>query len=162
MISAVCLSRHSDFLGTRCHQIFHTINSIGQTGDTPFPPAIIIMAQTPPTPGGTLAPPDKSPIFAFTAALALGFYLCTFVFTIRWLLFADEGWRLRKIINQQMVVVTVFIFVLTMAFTALDLKGAIDQIRLLMSNPGVQYASPMWMNISKVTRSVKTTQYNHG
>lgn len=161
MISTVCLSRHN-FLGTRCHQILHTIYSIGQTGDTPFPPAIIIMAQIPPTPGGTLAPPDKSPIFAFTAALALGFYLCTFVFTIRWLLFADEGWRLRKIINQQMVVVTIFIFALTMAFTALDLKGDIDQIRLLMSNPDVQYASPMWMSICKVTRGGKRRNTNHG
>lgn len=109
------------------------------------------MAQIPPTPGGIPTSPDKSPVFAFTAALGLGFYLATFIFTIRWLIFADEGWRPRKVANRPMVFVTVFIFALTMAYSALDLKGSMDQIRLLMTSPDIQYTSPMWMNICKVT-----------
>ncbi len=104
-------------------------------------------------PGGIPASPDKSAVVAFTAALGLGFYLVTFMFTIRWLVFSDEGWRSRKVVSRPVIFVTIFIFVLTMTYAALELKGAMDQIRLLIFDPGVQYISPMWMNICKVIAS---------
>ncbi len=113
------------------------------------------MAQTPQPPGGIPVSPDKTAVSAFTAALSLSFYLVTFIFTIRWLLFADEGWKTRKVVNRLMVFVTVFIFVPIMAYTALDLKGAMDQIRLLRTDPDVQYITPSWMGICKVAASTQ-------
>lgn len=125
---------------------------VGGTPCLRLPP----MAQIPPRPGGIPTSPDKSVVFAFTAALGLGFYLITFIFAIRWLLFADEGWRLRKVVNRPTVFVTLFTFVLTMVYTGLDLKGAMDQVRLLMTNPGLQYTTPLWMDICRV--KIKTRE----
>lgn len=102
------------------------------------------------TPGGPPAPPDKEVAYVYAAALGLGFYLATLVFTIRWLIFSDEGWKQRKIISWPMVSVTVLIFALTLGHSALDLKGVMDEIHLLVISPGVEYSSPMWINICKV------------
>lgn len=100
--------------------------------------------------GGIPASPDKEVACAFTAALALGIYLATLAFTIRWLIFSDEGWKRRKVIQWPMVLVTIYIFVLTVAYSALDLKGVMDEVRLLMTKPGTPYINPMWINICKV------------
>lgn len=122
---------------------------VGRRHTLPYLRSRPMAGNTPP--GGYPAPPDKDVAYAFTAALALGIYLATLAFTVRWLLFADEGWKKRKVINWSMVFVTAFIFVLTMAYTALDLKGVMDKIRFLINEPGAQYANPMWFNICKVT-----------
>ncbi len=103
-----------------------------------------------PPPGGSSQTPEQSVAYAFSAALALGIYLATFVFTIRWTLFSDKGWKRRKYVNWPMVFVAVLIFVMTMAYTALDLKGTMDEIRLLRTNPSASYNNPMWMNVCKV------------
>ncbi|KAF9474375.1 hypothetical protein BDN70DRAFT_899007 [Pholiota conissans] len=49
----------------------------------------------------------------FVAALVTGMYLCTLVYSLRWLLFNDQGWRLRKRINWIMLVATVTLFALS-------------------------------------------------
>jgi hypothetical protein len=112
------------------------------------------------TPGGPPASPDKEVAYVYAAALGLGFYLATLVFTIRWLVFSDEGWKQRRIISWPMVFVTAFIFALTMGHSALDLKGVMDQIRLLVTNPGVEYISPMWINICKVVAVISEKTQN--
>lgn len=99
--------------------------------------------------GGLPATPDLVVASTFAGALALGVYLSTLAFTFRWLLFSDEGWHKRKVINWPMVFVTAFIFVLTVAYSALDLKGTMDAVHLLMTDPGKVYTSPMWSNICK-------------
>ncbi|KAF9450645.1 hypothetical protein P691DRAFT_809928 [Macrolepiota fuliginosa MF-IS2] len=104
-----------------------------------------------PTGGGTPTSPDNEVACAFTAALAFGVYLATLAFTFRWLLFADEGWKRRKIISWPMVSMTIFILVAIMAHTALALKGVMDEVQQLMTNSTMRYVSPMWMNICKCT-----------
>ncbi|KAJ3569099.1 hypothetical protein NP233_g5279 [Leucocoprinus birnbaumii] len=99
--------------------------------------------------GGIPATADKMVASAFTGALAFGIYLCTLAFTVRWLLFSDEGWSRRKVVNWQIVFVTTFIFVSTLAYSALDLKNVMDQVRLLMIDPSSEYVEPMWLNICK-------------
>ncbi|KAJ3569098.1 hypothetical protein NP233_g5278 [Leucocoprinus birnbaumii] len=99
--------------------------------------------------GGVSATPDKIVASEFAGALALGIYLCTLGFTVRWLLFSDEGWTRRKAVNWPMVGVTAYIFVATIAYSALDLKIVMDEVKLLMTDPGAVYILPMWLNICK-------------
>ncbi|KAF9442235.1 hypothetical protein P691DRAFT_681921 [Macrolepiota fuliginosa MF-IS2] len=47
---------------------------------------------------------------AFAGALAFGVYFATLLSCFRWLLFADEGWKRRRVINWPLVGVTSFIF----------------------------------------------------
>jgi len=49
----------------------------------------------------------------FSAAVATGVYLCTLFYCIRWLVYIDEGWKVRKKINKTLLSGTLSIFVLS-------------------------------------------------
>jgi hypothetical protein len=46
-------------------------------------------------------------------AILTGLYITTFFHCLRWLVFTDEGWRLRKNIDWPILSVTVLVFILT-------------------------------------------------
>lgn len=50
-----------------------------------------------------------------------GLYLATFVHCLRWLIYDDEGWRLKPNINWPILTITVFVFLLTTIDLALSL-----------------------------------------
>lgn len=58
--------------------------------------------------GGT--PLDKQISVVFAGSLSFGVYFATLLSCFRWLLFSDEGWKRRKVINWPLVAVTFLIF----------------------------------------------------
>ncbi|KAF9451091.1 hypothetical protein P691DRAFT_787881 [Macrolepiota fuliginosa MF-IS2] len=90
---------------------------------------------------------------AFTSALMLGVYLVTFAFTVRWLLFANEGWNKRKNISWPMIFTAIFMFVIITAHTALDLEGTMDEVQRLAEpkHSDMDQDSPIWIDICKFT-----------
>ncbi|KAF9451089.1 hypothetical protein P691DRAFT_663922 [Macrolepiota fuliginosa MF-IS2] len=108
-----------------------------------------------PTPTGNVVPAADEVACTFTSALMLGVYLITFAFTVRWLLFADEGWKRRRDVSWPMIFTTIFMFVIITAHTALDLEGTMDEVRHLAEpkHSDMDYDSPIWMDICKFTFS---------
>ncbi|KIL56988.1 hypothetical protein M378DRAFT_16570 [Amanita muscaria Koide BX008] len=53
---------------------------------------------------------EISVIVTFVQAILYGFYIATLLLCIRWLLYDDEGWSLRKRVSWPMVVVATIIF----------------------------------------------------
>ncbi|KAF8629822.1 hypothetical protein AX15_003267 [Amanita polypyramis BW_CC] len=58
-------------------------------------------------------------------AFQFGVYFVTFVLCLRWLLYTDEGWSLRRNIKWLEVTATVMIFVLSVANIALSLESTL-------------------------------------
>ncbi|KIL60204.1 hypothetical protein M378DRAFT_168341 [Amanita muscaria Koide BX008] len=62
----------------------------------------------------------------FTLALLYGVYLATLIQCFRWLVFADEGWKLRAKINSVMTLATIFIFLTSTINVVSTLKYELD------------------------------------
>jgi len=67
----------------------------------------------------------------FIAALATGVYLCTLFYCIRWLVYTDEGWRVRKKIDKTMLSGTLAICALSSIHTSLAVQTSFVEIRNL-------------------------------
>ncbi|PPQ96834.1 hypothetical protein CVT26_006003 [Gymnopilus dilepis] len=65
----------------------------------------------------------------FLAALATGVYLVTLFYCLRWLLFTDDGWRLRKKVHKTMLGGTLAIFVLSSIHLSLAAEGTYVDVR---------------------------------
>ncbi|KDR79645.1 hypothetical protein GALMADRAFT_137439 [Galerina marginata CBS 339.88] len=65
----------------------------------------------------------------FFAALATGIYLCTLAYCIRWLVYTDEGWKIRKRINKTMLSGTLSIFILSSIHTSFAVATSFETIR---------------------------------
>lgn len=61
---------------------------------------------------------------AVSGALAFGFYFATLLYCVRWLLFTEEGWRIRQRIRWYIVAITFLIFACNMVYLALNINGA--------------------------------------
>ncbi|KAM6492264.1 hypothetical protein JOM56_011988 [Amanita muscaria] len=70
----------------------------------------------------TISCPVMNPIFtsawtgipsSIVTAMLFGLYLASFAHCVRWLLFEDEGWRVRKKVNRSLVATTLVIFFLS-------------------------------------------------
>jgi hypothetical protein len=57
---------------------------------------------------------DSRVIWIFVAGILLGWYLVIFGHCIRWLLFEDKGWAVRKKVNRTLVITTFLISFLSM------------------------------------------------
>ncbi|KIL61455.1 hypothetical protein M378DRAFT_32881, partial [Amanita muscaria Koide BX008] len=49
----------------------------------------------------------------FMAAILFGLYLASFAHCVRWLLFEDEGWKVRKKVNRVLATTTLLVFFLS-------------------------------------------------
>jgi hypothetical protein len=65
----------------------------------------------------------------FIGAIATGIYLCTLFYCIRWLVYTDEGWRIRKKIHWPMLSGTLSLFVLSSIHISLAASTSFQAIR---------------------------------
>lgn len=68
-------------------------------------------------------------IALFIAALCSGVYICTLLLSLRWLVFRDEGWSIRKRINKGFLAATLTIAVLATIHTVLAVTTSVAKIR---------------------------------
>jgi hypothetical protein len=54
-------------------------------------------------------------------SILYGLYTATFVHSIRWLIFDDDGWKLREKMNWFMILITTLIFI----FSTVDLGASV-------------------------------------
>ena len=64
-------------------------------------------------------------------AILFGLYFTTFLLCLRWLIFADEGWVMRKAIKWPMLTVTIIIFV----FSVMDLSLSLEETLATSQSP---------------------------
>ncbi|PFH50980.1 hypothetical protein AMATHDRAFT_40507 [Amanita thiersii Skay4041] len=64
-------------------------------------------------------------IATFVQAILYGLYISTLIYCLRWLLFTDEGWKLRKRPQSVMLGVTVVLFILSTSDLVLSLYNTI-------------------------------------
>jgi hypothetical protein len=73
-------------------------------------------------------PTHKELAVTFTGAVCFAFYLVTLGQTLRWQLFTDEGWKLRRHRNNLILTATVLIFVFTTIYIALGLYKGMENV----------------------------------
>ena len=75
----------------------------------------------------------------FLQALLYGFYLATLFHCLRWLVYTDDGWKLRagSKINKLMLVVTVLLFFLSTINLGLSIRFEISAGNRLVAGVGV-------------------------
>ena len=57
--------------------------------------------------------PEIFLISLFTQATLYGLYVATLIHSLRWLIYADDGWKQRDGVNKLMLIATVVIFLLS-------------------------------------------------
>ncbi|KAF8893174.1 hypothetical protein CPB84DRAFT_1320597 [Gymnopilus junonius] len=65
----------------------------------------------------------------FIAALFTGVYLCTLFFCVRWLVYTDDGWRVRKKIHKAMLAGTLALFILSSLHISLAVEITYADVR---------------------------------
>ncbi|KAF8993279.1 hypothetical protein BDQ17DRAFT_1331769 [Cyathus striatus] len=65
----------------------------------------------------------------FAAALTTGLYFSTLGYTIRWLIFSDSGWKIRRRINWIMLTASLAIFLLSSVHLCLAARETILEVR---------------------------------
>lgn len=70
-------------------------------------------------------PPGQDVQAMFVVALFYGLYLSTLFHCLRWLIFTDEGWKIRKKISWTLLTVTVTLWALSTISKALQLLNTI-------------------------------------
>ncbi|KDR74689.1 hypothetical protein GALMADRAFT_141043 [Galerina marginata CBS 339.88] len=79
----------------------------------------------------------------FVAAVSTGMYLCTFFYCIRWLVYTDEGWKIRKGIDKIMLSGTLAIFVMSSIHTSLAVSTSFAAIQDLEGGVPTNHAAPL-------------------
>jgi hypothetical protein len=92
----------------------------------------------------------------FSSGLFYGLYLVTVGYANRWLLFADEGWKIRKTINWSMVIITNLISAMTMANAAVAVQGPMAEADFVgRGHLPTDYIRPPWEAIVKVSQMLR-------
>ncbi|KAF8185150.1 hypothetical protein BJ912DRAFT_927534 [Pholiota molesta] len=73
-------------------------------------------------------PPAQNIGSIFAGALFYGLYLATLFHYIRWLVFTDEGWKIRRKISKSMLIITLSIWILSTVDKALEVEYAMQQV----------------------------------
>ncbi|KAF5318627.1 hypothetical protein D9619_010711 [Psilocybe cf. subviscida] len=73
-------------------------------------------------------PTHKELAVTFSGAVCFGLYLVTLGQTLRWQLFTDEGWKLRRHRNDLILTATLLIFALMTMYIALGLYKGMDNV----------------------------------
>jgi hypothetical protein len=91
-------------------------------------------------------------VTSFTSGLVYGLELVTFGYANRWLLLADEGWRIRKNINWPIVIITNLIWAMTTADAAVALHMPMAEMDFIQQGhlPS-EYITPPWQAITLVS-----------
>ena len=76
----------------------------------------------------------------FIQAILFGLYLATLVHYLRWLVFADEGWKSREKINKPMLIVAILLFALTFVAFAIMVKW---ELLYILNYPTNYYQRPV-------------------
>ncbi|KIJ41913.1 hypothetical protein M422DRAFT_780142 [Sphaerobolus stellatus SS14] len=107
--------------------------------------------------------PDKVLAEAWVDALFLGIYLTTFVRCLRWLVWADEGWKLRKKINWTMLIITLLISGCIFTNMVVFLQSRMESLRPdhLAAPPSKvgTINAPTWVDIVICTNANMTTLF---
>lgn len=72
--------------------------------------------------------PHQELAIRFTGAMCYAFYLVTLGQTLRWQLFTDEGWKLRRNRNNFFLTATLLIFACTTIYLSLGLQKGIAHV----------------------------------
>ncbi|KAJ3564634.1 hypothetical protein NP233_g8166 [Leucocoprinus birnbaumii] len=82
----------------------------------------------------------KSIALTFTGTFAFGLYFATLLVCLRWLLVADEGWKLRRTIRWSTLVITLLIFGCNVAYLAMTVRSLVEKsIHFSTIGPQVPY-----------------------
>lgn len=91
-------------------------------------------------------------VVAFTNGLLFGLYFITVCSANRWLLFEDEGWKVKKRIHWLMVTMTNSIATLILAFTVLSVRMPMTQMAFVAAgNEPEDWIDPPWDSTVKVS-----------
>ncbi|TFK41510.1 hypothetical protein BDQ12DRAFT_733035 [Crucibulum laeve] len=86
----------------------------------------------------------------FTASIATGLYLSTLLHCLRWLLFTDEGWKIRKKISWPFLIATLSLLVLSTIHLSLALWETLEQV--LQGNQTSSSVGPIpWSDVVMCT-----------
>ncbi|KAF8178711.1 hypothetical protein BJ912DRAFT_983670 [Pholiota molesta] len=98
--------------------------------------------------------------YNFVSALFYGLYLSTVFHCLRWLVFADEGWKTRRKINWAMLSITIILWALSTTSRALDLQSSM----IVVENQTTPAVDPLqsattllWMDVLSCTNAVVST-----
>lgn len=96
---------------------------------------------------------DKRVSIVFAGALSFGLYASTLLICLRWLLFVDEGWKLRttRNINWPIVIVTLLILACNLAYLIETFEWTKVAVWHAVHFPGVSYDKPEWTSIVSCT-----------
>ncbi|KAF5352617.1 hypothetical protein D9756_006192 [Leucocoprinus leucothites] len=96
-------------------------------------------------------PAYKEVAVVFTSAFTGGVYITSVAFCYRWLLFADEGWKLRKRISWMIVAATSVIFLLNLVYPVISLRRVMGMVKLLKDSPEAHYTTASWDRVLRCT-----------
>jgi hypothetical protein len=89
----------------------------------------------------------------FTTGIFLGFYLISVAFANRWLIIADEGWKLRKSIHWYTLAATNIIAVLVLLDEGVNISTPIEESGFVERGHKLEdYVEPPWRTIMRVSR----------
>ena len=78
-------------------------------------------------------PPSVVGLIAlFTQAALYGLYVATLIHCLRWLVFADDGWKLRDRFDKPVLITTIFVFL----FSTMNLLFSLPLESYLLENSG--------------------------
>jgi hypothetical protein len=98
-----------------------------------------------------MTPTNESEVIAtFVQAILYGLYIATLAHGLRWIMYDDEGWKLRKIINWPLVALTLLIFALSTADLGVLLQITIDDV-VGGSTPALQRLNDVIVALEQVT-----------
>ncbi|KAF8993892.1 hypothetical protein BDQ17DRAFT_1331410 [Cyathus striatus] len=80
-------------------------------------------------------PPNQDVASVFVAALFHGLHFSTLLHCLRWLIYADEGWKLRKKINWVFVTISLVLFTLSTTNISLSLHNAMVYVMNVPQKP---------------------------
>ncbi|XP_006453894.1 hypothetical protein AGABI2DRAFT_175644 [Agaricus bisporus var. bisporus H97] len=90
----------------------------------------------------------------FTGGIFLGFFFISALYANRWMLFTDDGWKLRKDIHWHALATTNITFVLVVLTQGLIVSTSMRQAAAVEHGIELgQYKEPVWVPILKCTTS---------
>jgi len=89
-------------------------------------------------------------IATFVQAVLYGLYIATLAHCLRWVMYDDEGWKLRKVINWSLVGLTMLVFALSTADLGILLQITIDGV-VGGSAPGMERLNDAIVALEQVT-----------
>jgi len=72
-------------------------------------------------------------VVLFVQAILCGLYITTFIHCLRWLIFADEGWKYRERINWPMLIATIIAFIFSSIALGLSVAMEFHVLRGVMT-----------------------------